>query len=226
MEFVAAGILLSILFIKSAGLFLVWFLFALTFFIIFVKNPGTHIYNIFIPVFILCAFSIHGISTITKKFRYITSTLGIIIAVSVISFFTYQSYLLFVDNSIEYPWEQEKIYKNTTKPYTHQTLTNNIIGFPYNRGWYETRKYIYSLEGFQKYTYITTDNKSSANFYLGLEYGESGKMFAIGIKTPSTFVTDYKFSQLKNKHTIKTIKNSDGQTLARIYEVNFEKYTD
>ena len=54
---------------------------------------------------------------------------------------------------------------------------------------------------------MDTEFKSDADFY------------AIGIKRPQTFATDYSFPQIKNKHTVHEIENEEGETVVKIYRV-------
>ncbi|GAI93702.1 unnamed protein product, partial [marine sediment metagenome] len=67
--------------------------------------------------------------------------------------------------------------------------------------------------------YITNENKGISGFYMESTYDDSSGYYAIGIKRPLSFVTDYKFSQIHSKKTVHTIRNEFGDAIVRIYRV-------
>ncbi|NMB69920.1 phospholipid carrier-dependent glycosyltransferase [candidate division WWE3 bacterium] len=226
LEFVASLAALGLLTIKKTWPILLWFLFCVFIFIFTVKKPGTHLYNIYIP---LSIFAAYGFWVITRLFRNWFIVIPSVLFLIPISFFSYQNYLLFIDSSVEYPWDQETIYKTitqkyVTKKYDQISLSNNIIGFPLNRHWEEINKII--LDDIKKsgntpeqFSYITNEVKSVSAFYMDIPYGSSSNMYAVGIKRPFSFEQDYSFPQFHNRRTISKIEYK-GSMVARIYKID------
>ncbi len=207
-------------FARQYYIFWFWFLSVFAAFLLFIKVPGTHTYNILLPVTVLVSSGYRELSRYFKN-GYKLLPIGVIIAV--LCFFYYQTYILFVNVDKEYPWEQEKIFRYLTPEYDHGDLTNHIIGFTHGRKWSEARifieEYLNNQDPKEKYTYITNENKTIANFYIDLDYGESNRMLALGVKNPYNFAQDYKFSYISGRKTLHNIKNAHGDTLIRIYEI-------
>ena len=216
LQFSLAMLLISLIWVRKYLIFWIWFIFTLAVFAFFVRAPGTHVYNMVIPLTILTAAAFVEVAKLLPKdYRLIPFGLALIIG----GFLYYQSYLIFIDLGKQYPWEQEDVFRYKTKNYDHGNLTNNIIGFPHGRNWTEIREFIHSQEGFKQHTFFTNENSAMAAFYLDMTYERSSKMYVIGVKDPYSFVTDYKFSQLRSKKTVKTVKDVNGNTLAKIYLV-------
>ena len=200
-------------------IYFVWFLYTLIVFLMFFKNPGTHIYNLFIPISALMGF---GSSFIISKFKKFFIGIPLILFTFFLGLLFCQSYTLFVDYRVGYPWETETIFGYKTKFYTSKSLPNNIIGFPIRRNWVEISRFIneYNLENNTELKYITNEVTSISNFYLDVDPGDAYvPYFAIGVKTPYSFVKDYKLSNIRGKHTLKVI-DYKGATVARIYIVD------
>jgi len=216
LEFSVIMLFVSIVWVRKYLIFWIWFVFAVGVFAFFARAPGTHIYNMLIPLVILAAAAFVEVSQLLPKdYRIIPFGLALIMG----GFLYYQSYLVFVDLDKQYPWEQETVFRYETKDYDHSTLTNNILGFPHGRNWKEIREFIHSQENFDQFTFFTNENSAMASFYLDMEFDRTSKMYVIGVKNPYSFVTDYKFSQLSGKKTVKTIKGANDETLAKIYIV-------
>jgi len=216
LEFSVIMLFVSIVWVRKYLIFWIWFVFAVGVFAFFARAPGTHIYNMLIPLVILAAAAFVEVSQLLPKdYRIIPFGLALIMG----GFLYYQSYLVFVDLDKQYPWEQETVFRYETKDYDHSTLTNNILGFPHGRNWKEIREFIHSQENFDQFTFFTNENSAMAAFYLDMEFDRTSKMYVIGVKNPYSFVTDYKFSQLSGKKTVKTIKGANDETLAKIYIV-------
>lgn len=221
--FTVWGILFFALFaaftLSYSWIYFVWFLYTLLIFLLFFKNPGTHIYNLFIPISTLMGF---GASFIISKFKKFFVVIPLFLFISFVGLLFYQSYILLVDYRVEYPWETETIFGRTTTIYNSKSLPNNIIGFPIRRNWIEISKFIheYNLKNNTKLKYVTNESTSISNFYLDIDTGDASvPYFAIGVKTPYSFVTDYKLSNIQGKHTLKIIEY-EGGNVARIYIVN------
>ena len=209
----------SILFIKKSWFYLCWLGLLFIYFIFVFSRPGTHVYNIFFPLMVLFSISIENILNYGRKwFKGAFIVLNILSA----SMFFYTQYLIYIDYESLYPWQKEKIVFNNneyeTSEYSHENLTNNIIGFPHNSYWEEISIYLKSCNPDLKY--ITNESKSISSYYMDLEYGSGEVYYAVGIKDPVSFVKDYQFSQLRGKHTIQKIQDSNGNTVAQIYLVD------
>jgi hypothetical protein len=207
--------LLGILF--DLGAFTLWFGFCFIVYKFFIHHSGTHIYNLVIPAIVLSAVGISGIVRLLPRFVKI---LPVLVALGFIGFFYYQSWLLFVDHTKEYPWEQEIIWKYETREYTHEDVLTNKIGFPLKRNWREISDFVNEqnkLNG-EDFGYITNEDKGLAGFYMDVPYRDHSGFYAIGIKRPLSFANDYKFPQIRGKHTIKKFEIS-GENMVQIYRV-------
>ena len=101
-----AGTVGSLFWFKKSYPFIIWFAVNYGIFEIFVRKPGTHIYNFLIPAFILVGFTVVGmVKRLKAMWRYIFVAVMSII----FTFFVYQSYMIFVDHTIEYPWDEETL---------------------------------------------------------------------------------------------------------------------
>lgn len=220
--FALTGILISMLFLKRTYLYYIWFLIVYLVFDLFILNPGTHVYNILLPVYILCGV---GFGLLINRLPKMLKVIPLLIYLAFAAFLWYQSFIIFTDTKSLYPWEVTNIHKMQTKEYDHKDITNHLLGFPYYKGWEEVSNFISSSSDYKDLKYITNDNRSFPSFYLkDMEYGQSENGYlAIGIKRPYSFVNDYKFSQIRKKNTIKIIEDENGSTLARIYYVEPRK---
>ena len=204
------------LFIKKlrtpfSGVFTLWFVVVTLLFLFVIGYPGTHLYNFLIPLMILSSL---GFYSVIKLFPKWAKVLPIIFCAGVLVFLFHQSERIFVDSVNEYPWQQETIYKYTTQEYSQKdgVVQRNLIGFPHYRKWKEINKFI-NEENARRETaigYITNDHPTISQFYMDAQYTENVPIYyAIGIKEPYTFVTDYKFFGTKGKRTIYKIVVGD-----------------
>ena len=234
LEFNFFMLFLSLLFIKKTWFYLLWLLAEIYIFIVIFSNPGTHIYNLFIPLLISTSMVFNQIFRIVgglKKYPKIILTLVILLLLTHSMIFLYfQSYTLFVDHNPEYPWRKKMIANFEVGNFTDQErakyLTNNKIGFPLRREWEKIEGVLSKYEetnGFKigSTKIQTNENVCPVNFYTGREVSSSGTRFIVSIKYPLSFVTDYKrFSGKDDKDIISEIKNSLGGTTAKIYITN------
>lgn len=119
-----------------------WFLLPFVFMEALVNIPGTHIYTYLVPIFVYLGFGILLIeklaSMLLRHISYIFVYAGVFI---VFSFIFLQSYTVFVDHAVEYPWTSEKFFiwefpKPT--PIFHLSM----FGFPYYRNWEEIGDFV------------------------------------------------------------------------------------
>lgn len=203
-----------------AGLVSIWFIFALTVFSLFVHHAGTHIYNLFIPVFILAGIAGgYAVEAFSGRGKYVVFSVFLLF----FGFFYYQTYLIMVDHTKEYPWEQEKIIKMETREYTHKDDLRNKIGFPYSRNWDQINAYIEEQNRIndESLGYITNDDKGISGFYMSVDCRDHDGFYAIGVRRPYSFMNDYKFSQLKGKESVASIE-VNGKNMVKIYRVGME----
>lgn len=214
-----ATALLGLCFGNHKKMFILWLIFDLLYFFVFSTKPGTHLYNILFPVIILSGVFFGELYRLVPRYAKIIPVLYFIFF-SVL--FYVQSYTLLVNHSEEYPWSRKVIFGNETIKYTHENLTNNIIGFPLGRNWKEINEYVNSqneLNG-ENLGFITNENSSMADFYMdALQKPNDDVYYAIGVKKPLSFVNDYKFSQVKNKYTVHKFENEFDNTIVNIYIV-------
>jgi len=112
-----------------------WFLGAFSFYFFIMKDPRTHVYVVFIPLFILAGY---GFTELYKKLKpiwlkstYITSMFLMVIFVSGFN------WVVFVDKSPEYPWWDKDflgwpIYR--IERVRHKKI-EGVFGFNNYRGW-------------------------------------------------------------------------------------------
>jgi len=187
----------------------IWFISIFLVFIFLVKSAGTHVYNLYLPLSILCGYGGISVSKVIE-FKNIYITLIMLWFV----FLYIQALSIFVDVKNEYPFEQKSILGLVTKEYDHENLTNNIIGFNHFRNWELINT---KLKELGAASYYTNEDTSVSNFYMNIPYSSDNYDYAVGIKRPISFTNDYKLSTIKGKSTVYEVKSNLGETVARIY---------
>ncbi len=224
-------LVVSFLFIKKTYFYLLWFVSEILIFTLIFTNPGTHIYNIFIPLLTCISLGINQVLIFIfkgkikneKKFRiFIPFALLFLIV-----FLYYQSYLVFVDHTNEYPWRKKTVLGfeigNFLNKEKEKYLTNHKIGFPLRREWEQIEIILKDYEKEMGLEVGSTKIQSNENtcpisFYTGRKRSDSGKRFVVAIRYPLSLVNDYKrFSGEKNKDLISIIKNNTEDSVAQIY---------
>jgi len=159
------------------------------FFEVITYIPGTHIYNYILPMFIVVAFGLVTLeSLVFKVFEWNLMKIFNFIGVAVLFVFLFsQSYLVFVDNSKEYPWDQEQ-FLLWTLPKPSPAFHLSLFGFPYYRNWQGVRDYIKAHPETTAYT--TNEKDSIARHYLGLEKKSDLAGFYIYVKNPQSFTNE------------------------------------
>jgi len=112
-----------------------WFLSAFSFYFFIMKDPRTHVYVVFIPLFILAGY---GFSKLYNSFK--TDNLKNILLVAFIAMLFFVSgvnYVIFVNKSPEYPWWDKDflgwhVYK--IQRVRHKKI-EGVFGFNNYRGW-------------------------------------------------------------------------------------------
>jgi 4-amino-4-deoxy-L-arabinose transferase-like glycosyltransferase len=149
-----------------------WFLLPAVFMEVLVSVPGTHIFTYLLPLTIILGVGIVFIEdiiaavadklSILKPANMIT-ILGLVV---VFTFISLQTYTIFVNNTTEYPWEEEKFLIFTLhKPNTDYHLS--LFGFPYYRHWEEIRIMVNSSPNNGYYS--TNENDTISSYYVNLK---------------------------------------------------------
>ncbi|MDC0449090.1 hypothetical protein OAL67_00585 [bacterium] len=201
-------------------IFLFWFVGVLLVFRFFIEYTGSHFYNIFVPATVLAGLGIYYVCTLLKPLLLRIPIFVLVTAI--LGFLFYQTYILFVDHKLEYPWQREKILVWETRKYTHEDEMRHKIGFTHGRKWKEINEFVNEqnkLNG-ENFGYFTNEYPQVAKYYMDTVFrGGEGGFYAIGVKRPQSFSNDYKFPQIKGKHTVHKIYNEEGNSIVRIYRV-------
>lgn len=163
-------VLLAILYIlffrakdKIRNLFLYWFFITFFFFDGIVANPGTHIQNYLLPLYIISGQSIVWILSLIKNkpIKYLLSFICLIFGLSILmtSLFVYVPKV-----NKGYPWKNSQLFGVSFKPVNKQAHHLYLYGFPYNRNWDGIRDYLYNRGGVRGY--YTNDSAVMSNYYL------------------------------------------------------------
>lgn len=221
----------SFLFIKKTYFYFLWFVSEILIFTLIFTNPGTHIYNIFIPLLTCISLGINQVFIFPVKAKKGNEKIFRIfvpfVLLFLIGFLYYQSYVVFVEHTKEYPWRKKTVlgfeigeFSNKEK---EKYLTNNKIGFPLRREWEQIEIVLKDYEKEMGLEVGSTKIQSNENicpisFYTGREVVHSGQRFIVAVKYPLSLVNDYKgFYQTENKVTLKSAINEHGDTTAKIY---------
>jgi len=191
---------------------ILWFMVAFIFMETLIQSPGTHIYTYLIPLMIILGV---GVDFCIKVFKNkILNYLSISIFIILTTHLFLQSYVLFVENSTEYPWQEKKIYYFDLKRLTQADNRNyylSIFGFPYNRNWMEIREFLKDYNG----EYDSSEKNSIASFYLqNMRFKNNSKTY-VEIEFPQSFSR----ANRRDYTPLKTIENPNG-TKSLIYFLN------
>jgi hypothetical protein len=212
LPFIASVVFLASMAYKRGLLIKVWFIVIFIFFILLIKKSGTHVYNLLIPVFFLSGVAHSALYDLfNKRISFLSNVLFSVICI----FLFYQSYILFIDHKVEYPFETEKVWKYSTKEYNSKTLSNFKIGFTYRRGWFAVNKYLHDQQ-FQNQTplyFISNDDNTIARFYVNLPYGTKGNYYMVGVKRPYSFEIDFRYPHISKKMKVNEIQVNNRGTM-------------
>jgi len=179
-----------------------------------------NLYNpfIFLNFFVFVCFSLalNRVLEKTKKIGHVALGIPILMLTA---FFTYQSYMLFVDLEKEYPWQRETFFNGwETVEYTHENSSRYMIGFPINRYFKEAATELRKMyPDYEEFTFDTNENNKIAEFYLELDKDASDKMFLFAVKDPASFVVDTGFGRYRGKEEVLKLKNEERRTMNKVY---------
>ncbi len=176
---------ISLIKFKKIWPVVVWTAFPLFIWEVITSVPGTHIYNYVLPITILAAFGItviegQIIKILKPKFGKILNVLGLTI---LFMFMFFLSHTVFVNNTIEYPWEDEKFLiwtLNRPNPIFHLSL----FGFPYNRQW-ETIGAAINASDVEYYS--TNERDSISRFYVTKPKDTNNAGYYVSVNSPQSF---------------------------------------
>ncbi len=237
LEFVAGAALLGVIRIKRAVPIVLWFAVGFAVFEVFVRKPGTHIYNFILPCIVLAGMGIYSlIKFLPRWIKWLPAA----VYLGVFAFLYYQSYYIFVDHSREYPWERKELFGELRHNYKHYLIFGGLLkslpdlttpqysieqklplfGFPHYRHWDEINDYINGQNASlgENYGYITNEDKTISEWYVDAKYRADNGFYIIVIRNPVNFVAESTWPQYPNKDEVKNFYN-DNRWVARIYKV-------
>lgn len=204
---------------KRRGLLLFgWFLINLVAIKFFMQKPGTHIYNYVIPLIFLASAGIQVLYT--KKILFRVLLIPLLLS---ISFLYYQSFMVFVDNKQEYPWDDKEILKIgkiilSTEEYSDKEILT--FGFPHFRNWKDVDRVV--SQDSDNCSYISNEGKEITEIYIGSKYGILEKRscyYIVDVKNPfNTRAKGAVFAETLDKKPIYTFKK-DGKSLVKVYKI-------
>ena len=223
----------GLLSIKKGIPILIWFGVVFGIFEIFVKNPGTHFYNFLLPLIILAGIGIGSVINLHMIIKILYTPIILVL----FCFLYFQTYILYVDHSIEYPFVDKKVLiinnplKQNQKILTLVAKRISVIkpdymrgsyiplfGFTHHRFWNEVNDLVNKLNqtNNERFKYITNEDKSIGEKYMDAKYGIDGGFYAIGIKKPMNFVLDTSFVNYGSKKLVTTFEQN-GEVVTIIY---------
>jgi len=210
---IVAGLISAVFFIKKTSIFLLWFIVNLLLIKLFMITPKTHIYNYVVPAIIASSLGLYyfykwagGRIKVFVPFFLLTilTTVGLLFV---------QSYLIFVDHSKEYPFDEKQ-----TLWHLNPALSDDEIitfGFPHKRGWKEINKFIGT-----SCKYVTNESKGISQVYVDAHYGfDANCYYLVQVKRPfytktqDAIYTGAKDSKLVYKYS------KNGETLTKVYKM-------
>ena len=200
---------------------ILWLLLPFVFLELIVYIPGTHIYTYLLPMFVILAFGVLLCEKLIELFIRIEyrKVLNLSWIIVFFGFLFIQSYFVYVENIVEYPWEEEKFLLWTfPKPSPNYHLS--MFGFPYNRNWEGIRDYVKTKPEITAYS--TNERQTISRYYVPLDKDTDMAGFYIYAVNPQSFDNDilnkkalYWSQQLEPVYTY----SRNGETLVRIYEM-------
>jgi hypothetical protein len=184
--------------------------------------PGTHIYTYLMPLFVFLGVGTSFIEkvavSVSEKIKFIPLvTVKDIVLSIVLVFVALQSYAIFVDNNVEYPWEPEKFYIWTfPKPTPIYHLS--MFGFPYYRDWESIGDFIREHDEIPAYS--TNERESIARHHIKLTKDTNKAGFFVFIRNPQSFTNEIlsqKALYWANKYPPVYTLSRSGKDLVTVY---------
>lgn len=202
-----------------------WFLIPFILFQFIFTNPGTHIHNYLLPLFIIIAVGITEtyelIKSSTTKLLFGGILSIILILIVITDFHVYTPKF-----NKGYPWKSAKsrlAYFNLAK--IDKSFHLFLYGFPYDRGWKQIREYILQRGGV--HGVYTNDNDTVARYYLReIAYTKKGSNFYpefyIHVYDNQEFTVDKEdfYNDFLSRYTIEKEFYVDGELSAILYKLD------
>ena len=139
-----------------------WFSIPFILFEFIFSNPGTHIHNYLIPLFVLTALGIVNVVNLIRgrglKLAVVYGFLAIVIL-----HFLINAYVYIPQFKANHPWGNTN-FGPIIIPAANQDYQLFLYGFPYNRGWDQVRNHLFAQDGIRNV--YTNDNATTAEYYL------------------------------------------------------------
>jgi 4-amino-4-deoxy-L-arabinose transferase-like glycosyltransferase len=195
-----------------------WLLLPLVFMEVFVSIPGTHIFNYLLPLSVFMGSSIFLLDQLlinifkSRKVTFLTNLVWIF----TLMFLYMQSYMIFVDHSVEYPWREEKLFSWALEmPDTDFYLS--IFGFPYNRNWKDMRTELSKLSENNEF-YDTNERSTITAYYVPMTKKSAKATVLIEVLHPQSFDTFELDDDDEGKVSlVKEFYSANGEIISRIY---------
>jgi 4-amino-4-deoxy-L-arabinose transferase-like glycosyltransferase len=207
---------------KALIALILWLLPAVFFMEKIVYIPGTHIYTYLIPLFVFLAFGLYLVENVMRGVVGINIGRSVFIYGMVVLFtFIYlQSYAVFVDNKVEYPWREEKFFF-WTFPVPNSMYHLSMFGFPYYRNWEGIRDFVKSA-AFEPTisAYSTNERSPLARYYVNLEKSSDKAGVYIYVKDPQSFankIVEEKPQYWVSKYDPAYTLSRNGEEIVRVY---------
>lgn len=186
-----------------------WFLVPFIFFEAIVNIPGTHIFNYILPVTVIMAFGITQLELVTewlfnklKLSEGVASKISAFGIASIFAFIFLQSYFVYVDHDVEYPWTNEKFFVwEFHRPSAIFHLS--MFGFPYFRNWENIQNFVVNDSAvlpckpgkndcYAKVTkktefYSTNERETISRYYIPFEKDSDNAGYYVFIDNPQSF---------------------------------------
>jgi 4-amino-4-deoxy-L-arabinose transferase-like glycosyltransferase len=133
-------------------------------------NPGTHIMNFLIPLFVLASLGINEFMVSLDSFfgrrKFLVVQFLLQIALSVALFYSafFNASVFTPKYGISYPWADTEV-AGVTLPAANKDYHLYLYGFPYNVGWDQIRDH-FKEKGSMPHSFYTNDNVTIGEYYL------------------------------------------------------------
>lgn len=208
--------------VKALAALVLWFVPAFLVMEKLVYIPGTHIYTYLIPLFVILAFGLYLVENVMRGIvgKNIGRSVFIYGMILMFSFIYLQSYMVFVDNKVEYPWREEKFFF-WTFPRPNGIYHLSMFGFPYYRNWEGIRDFVRSAT-FEPTiaAYSTNERKSLVRYYVNMVKSSEKAGVFIYVKDPQSFtndITEEKPNYWVSKHDPVYTLSRNGEEIVRVY---------
>jgi hypothetical protein len=191
-----------------------WFAFATIFMEVITKFPGTHIWTYIMPLCYFMGVFIYLLETLLPKVLKYFLYVAVLLLFGLLA---YQSYVLFVDHTQEYPWEEAQILgQKINKPSTAYQVS--LFGFPYYRNWIGIRDFI--MQDNQSQYYTSNEKKSIPKYYLGKDRDNNNAGYIVIIskaQSGNNVILNKRAAHWVKYHDPIKIFSYDGRNISKVY---------